>query len=98
MEAYSLDEKLDEKVEEIKSAKTIVLIAQMDCIHQVSVGHKATVLEIATRLDKLDTQEVNYGGHNQPLEKRHRKIDFLMFSDLDTKGFILSVEEHFLFV
>lgn len=103
MELDKLDEKLDEKLVEIKSTMSQIFTSQVDRIHQTSSRHDKLICALVARMDDLDRQcmegshnDVHFRG-NRPSEKHHIKIDFPKFFGSDLEAWLFSAEEYFKF-
>lgn len=87
-----------EKLEEIKATMMVVLTTQLDWMHQVSANHSTVILEIANRLDKLDTIKGTIEDAHDHWKNAMARLIFLTFTFwIQRDRWIFSVEEYFLF-
>lgn len=93
LELDRLDEKLDEKLEEIKLVMSQIITAQVDQIQQTSTGHDKLIRALVARMDNLDqhrlegTTSERYFEVAQPPKRHHTKIDFPKFPGFDLEGY-----------
>lgn len=68
MEGTSMDDKLDEKLDKIKTVMSQIMTAQIDCVHQTMSNYESAIKALITWIDDIEVQQ---GGCHLELSLTH---------------------------